>query len=155
MTDLKHRGELAVGNILEHFGVKGMRWGVRSHDSPVNVELHSNTAGQVKKTAGGQGHPTSVDAKNALTYRQIAKGSGTHALSNQELQSLVKRMNLEQQYSTLTSGQGKFQSGHKTLKSGTGVARDVLATGNTVNEAIKFANSDAGKALRKGLTKKS
>lgn len=68
-------------DVLEHFGVKGMKWGVRK-----------NRSGSA-----------SEDAQRADAARKkIKTGGGTKALSNKELQDLVTRMNLEQQYKKLT-----------------------------------------------------
>ena len=86
-----------------------MRWGTRrarGKDGTVgsnSVHFQVNEHGQVAKTSGGHGRSASIDANKALAYKQIAKSSGTHALSNPELQHLVNRMNLEQNYSRLTS----------------------------------------------------
>jgi hypothetical protein len=69
-----------VDEFLEHFGVKGMKWGVRKRrDSS----------------------PGSSDYERASAAKNVAKTKGTKALSNEELQALVNRMNLEQQYSRL------------------------------------------------------
>lgn len=71
----------AVEDVLAHHGIKGMRWGVK----------------------GGKGTPTagSDDAKRAAASKEIVKKSGVKALNNQELQHLVNRINLEQQYKRL------------------------------------------------------
>lgn len=75
------RGSVAVTDILEHFGVKGMKWGVRK---------------------GGGGSPGSSDHQRATAARSKAKsGGGTKALTNDELRDLVNRMQLEQQFSRL------------------------------------------------------
>lgn len=74
-----------VESVLAHYGVRGMRWGVRR----TRAQLDSDSEdARTKKTLQG------VVAKN--------RGS-TDPLSNQELQTLVTRLNLEQQYSNLTT----------------------------------------------------
>ena len=73
-------GVMEVENFLAHYGVKGMKWGVRKDQPYV---------------------PGSADAETATKLKTRAVSEGTRALSNQELQSLVTRMNLEQQYSRL------------------------------------------------------
>ena len=77
---------------LEHHGIKGMHWGVRKDTS----------------SGGGGGRPAgrsniSIDAAKAATTKARISTGGTHAVSNQDLQHLVNRMNLEQQYSRLTT----------------------------------------------------
>ena len=113
-----------VDDVLAHFGVKGMKWGVRK-----------NRSGSA-----------SEDAQRAdAAKKKIKTEGGIKALSNNELRDLVNRMNLEQQYSNLT-GQKK-----STLAKGGQTAKTILSTGKTVNEAIAFANSPAMKLLKEQL----
>jgi len=136
--DISARGKSITENFLKHHGVKGQRWGVRrrrdSSGKLVEVSTTTNKAGQVIKTSGGHNHPTSEDAKRAMTTHQIAKTSGTHALSNQELQDLVNRLNLEQNYSRLNEGKSNLAK----LRRGNSAAKDVLSTVKTVNEVNKL-----------------
>lgn len=94
------------GPRLKQYGVKGMRWGVRkkssvpSVSSPEPVKLKIEPGKRIK-TAGGRGHAPSSDAKQAAAYKQLAKGSSVDALSNKQLQALIARVNLEQQYSKM------------------------------------------------------
>jgi hypothetical protein len=108
-----------VENILEHFGVKGMKWGVRSQrigDTAVgglgisttgsrarasarkvkNKEVRVSDKPKKLKTSGGKGLPTSSDAIRARTLGQIGKESGLKALSNDQLQIYSQRLQLEQ-----------------------------------------------------------
>jgi hypothetical protein len=63
---------------LEHHGVKGMHWGVR------------------KEKAARE--PAHVDAERAHHVVGRARASGTGALSNQDLQLAINRLNLERQF---------------------------------------------------------
>ena len=77
---LKHYGiGTDVNTVLQHYGVVGMKWGKR-------------------KAAA---IPASDDSTKAATLKVKAKQGGPKALSNQELQTLVTRLNLERQYSQL------------------------------------------------------
>ena len=108
-------------DVMEHFGVKGMHWGVSR-----------------KKSSG----VVSADSKRVSEQKTIIKSHGTRALSNKELQDVVTRMNLEQQYRGLKEKQPhKFSKGKKAIAG-------VLAVGATVNSVIAFANSPAGKIIR-------
>ena len=71
----------AVDDFLEHFGVKGMRWGSR-------------------KSGSGKVGP-SADSKLSTELRTRAKKSKVKSLSNAELQQAINRMNLEQQFKRL------------------------------------------------------
>lgn len=85
------KAKTVVDNILEHFGVKGMKWGVRNKSRSVTV----SDKGRKLKTSGGHGRPASGDAVRARTTGQIGKKSGLKALSDQELESYRRRLQLE------------------------------------------------------------
>ena len=103
----------SVENVLKHYGVKGMKWGVRRSEAQLasarEVTVTQKRPGTYAKATGGKKLPISDDAKAALEARQKARASTTDALSNKELQALVNRMNLEQQYSNLN-----FQSDRRS-----------------------------------------
>jgi len=80
-----------IDEVLEHFGVKGMKWGVR--------RSHPGISGS---------HEDAARAKQAKA--KVKKG-GTDALSNRELEDLVRRMNLEKQFSSLQPPSGKKRAG--------------------------------------------
>lgn len=69
----------ATDEFLAHYGIKGMRWGVRRRD-PSGVA------------------PQSSDAVRAREAHAKLKKHGVDSLSNEELQTLLNRMNLEGQY---------------------------------------------------------
>lgn len=77
---------------LAHFGVKGMKWGVTRKSKSSG----SSSSGDGKEEA-------SSDSAKASASKSRVKKSGTKALNNDELQGLVTRMNLEQQYNKLST----------------------------------------------------
>lgn len=90
---------------LEHYGVKGMHWGRRKADVPAGeARATQKKPGTKVQTKGGRGIEAHEDAVRTALSKQIAKSSTTDALSTKELQDLVTRMNLEQQYSKLSAG---------------------------------------------------
>jgi predicted RNA-binding protein Jag len=103
-----------VDDVLAHYGIKGMRWGVRREG----------------KSSG----PVSSDAQAAKESKQIIKKSGTAALSNKELQHVITRMNLEQQYSNLNKG----NTFTKRLENGNRTAKTLGKTGKTLKEIYKI-----------------
>ena len=94
---------------LQHYGVLGMRWGVRRKSGgggggPTTIKVNARP-GQKIITTGGHKQPTSDEAKLAAAIRQKARASGPQSLSNNEMRTLVDRMNLEQQYARLNPKQ--------------------------------------------------
>ena len=116
-----------VDDFLEHYGVKGMRWGTR------------------RGRRGTSGY--SKDAKTAVGIRRKAKTSPVKvkALSNQEIETYLRRVSLEARYSDVHP-----RIGRRALNT----VKSILGVGRTVNEAAKFAASPAGQAVRSGLEKK-
>lgn len=76
---------------LEHFGIKGMKWGVRKRR-----DVSVSTRGGKLRSKGGFGHPSHEDAVRAQRIGQVARSSGLHAVSNKDLQDYANRLNLEQ-----------------------------------------------------------
>jgi hypothetical protein len=81
IVDVMGQSDEAVSDFLIHFGVKGMHWGIRRKRSSEH---------------------DSEDAKAASEAAKKVKKHGTSSLTNKELQQLVNRMNLEQQFNRLT-----------------------------------------------------
>lgn len=73
--------EVAVSDFLEHYGVKGMRWGVRD--------------------SGSSSSPASSDSVQFKSFERKAKAGGVKALSNSELRAFNERANLERQFQQL------------------------------------------------------
>lgn len=100
--------DLATDEFLEHFGVKGMRWGVRRSRSVGTVSPSHTVARKGKFPAAHvpasrrvgmpkQHHPVAEDAAKTLQLKSQLNKHGPQSLSNQDLQHLVKRMQLENQ----------------------------------------------------------
>lgn len=107
---------------LEHFGVKGMRWGVRRNDD-----------GTVSGKPRAKSY--SEDAQTAKDVAKKVKTSGLSSLSNKELQELNTRLNLEQQYTQLNQ---------KTKNEGQKFAESILK--DIGKDIVKSTAKDAAKA---------
>ena len=83
---------------LYHFGVKGMRWGVRK----------ASPSG-----SGTKSYKSSRDYNAANRLRRKAKGSGTKSLTNKEMKMLNTRLELEKKYNQLNPS--RVDKGRKVL----------------------------------------
>jgi hypothetical protein len=127
-----------VDDFLAHFGIKGMRWGIRRPDGPAGT-VSSNPA--VKTT--------SDDADRAGSTLHTIKKGGTAAVSNSELQHLIQRMNLEKQFADFNAAKEKAKVS-KTARVNSAI-KTALKYGGTANNLIQFANSDAGRLMSQSL----
>lgn len=97
--------------VLRHYGIKGMRWGVRRKEDPdgrvqKSDAIKGRDGGRISVSESGEyttsrGNPVSADAVVARARQTKAKNQGSDSLSTKELQELVNRMNLEKQYDGL------------------------------------------------------
>lgn len=117
-------GMASVDEVLEHHGVKGMKWGVKTGGS-------SGGGGSSKPT--GTVKKLSSDAKNVQTLRQKT----AKELSNKQLKTVNERINMEKKFKELNPN--KVDKGHNQIK----YIMTFVATGIAIHKAL---NSDAGKA---------
>lgn len=83
---------------LYHFGVKGMRWGVRKARS---------------SGSGTKSYKPSRDYNAANRLRQKAKQSGAKSLTNKEMKMVNTRLELEKKYNQLNPS--SIEKGRKVL----------------------------------------
>lgn len=140
--------EVTMSDVVEkhlaHYGIRGMRWGVRRNLSG-GVEVSTTSIPGKKVIAkGGQGQPAHEDAIKTAISKQKAKASSTDALSTKDLQELVNRMNLEQQYSKLTQQKGfvdKLDADKKKVDK-------LIGAGQTASNVYNFVNSPFGQLIQ-------
>lgn len=129
-----------VDRILAHWGVLGMKWGKRKYKGTVGSQKGKPRTG------------ISVDAQKAHdSHRKIHDTHSTDSLSNPELQHLVNRINLEQQYVRLIHPKGK-----SAFKKGQEFAQQTVSTARTMQDIDKLSggrvSGHIGKALARHKT---
>lgn len=163
-----------VSLALMHFGVKGMKWGVRrkrpneggdgsdgsgsGSDGKAAGDAGPGTHNTTTKTSADRKAEKAFDRKHAwrlqrpkpseeaataaLSRKRVNK-HGTNMLTNKELQELVTRMNLEQQYATLQAN----KKSHTARAAGQAYVADILKeTGKEIaKETLKWAFGEAVK----------
>ena len=122
---------------LKHFGIPGMRWGVRK-----SRRLSGKTSKE-RKTESSEEQMT--DHQRAVQLRK----KGVKNLSTKELKELVNRTQLEQQYRTLNTS--KFEKGMA-------IVSKLTAHGTTLNNFYSTSKKplvqDTVKAARSLAKKK-
>lgn len=157
-----------LDEVLEHYGVKGMHWGQRKtvHQiddvtgarrpvtfNPKKVKVDTNADGSLNLSTKSKREldrvhkqvfkgKASDDFQKADQAKSIARAAGTKALSNKELQELVTRMNLEQQYSRL-------QPPPKSKQAAKFLANTLVNVGK--QQVVKIASDELGKQVAKAL----
>jgi hypothetical protein len=126
LAAVAHDVVAAGQHFIAHFGVKGMKWGQR------------------RPGTGTPSTHVSADHLRAQSVNHLIKTGGVKSASNDDLQTLITRLNLESQHARLTATPSRVDAGHnfirKTLgltKTGLDVAKtglDVVETGRRVHK---------------------
>ena len=119
-----------MSDYISHFGVKGMKWGIRRYQ---------NRDGSLTPE-GRKRYGRSEDSEKVRELRK----KPVSAMSNQELETVIRRMNLERQYRDLKSSE---------INSGKKKAKEVLDYANTASQFYNLYNSPMGKATKSAIKK--
>ena len=130
----------APDDILEHHGVKGMKWGVRKPRP---------SSGARRSSRASEPRTRKVQKTRSPSYKKPTK---TDLLSNDELRRSNERLRLEKEYNTLIS-EVKRQNRSKgqkflqdtVMKVGQDILKDVVKS--QVKDAIKKQKSSGGKKV--------
>ena len=125
-----------MDNSLIHYGTKGMKWGIRRYQ---------NKDGSL--TPAGKKRYSEDESED---YKKAHSGKSVKTMSDAELRSRLNRLQMEQQYSKLSSSdvnKGK-QFIDKAIKAGATVAT-ITSTALTI-----YSNAGKIKSIVEALAKK-
>lgn len=126
-------------NQLYHWGIKGMKWGVRRYQNPDGT-----------LTAAGKKRQERLDQKKPHEdYAKAHSKKSVQQMSDKELRERNNRLQMEQQYANLTK---KTSVGKKAVTAFVATAGTLAAVGTAVGQYKKFAK-DAKPAADKCLDK--
>lgn len=94
---------------LAHFGVKGMRWGVRTKNNG-NIDLTN-----VAKTGVNAVRSRRAPNKTKASYtKKATEAGGLHKVSDKDLQAMISRMEMERKFSNfMTEEANRRKQGRK------------------------------------------
>lgn len=135
----------AVEEFIEHYGVKGMRWGVRKDRSGGSS---GGSKGSSKKEA------TKTDEKKGSS-KKGGSSDGPKGLSDKKLQKEVNRLQLEKQYRELKAKEAEatMTTGQRFVAESKQIGVNVLKT-QTQNALNQYVGREINKALGTGGGKK-
>ncbi len=94
--------ETEVDDFLAHFGVKGMKWGVRKERTVASGGSKSTEKMAGKKTSAGDVPEKTRDKNGRLEKSKPEAPKTAKTMSDAELRSAINRIRMEQEYATLT-----------------------------------------------------
>ena len=127
-------GNANLEDYLQHWGIKGMKWGRRRYQ---NKDGSLTPAGKARY---------GNESKEAKEVRELRATKKMSEMTNAELQRVVTRMNLERQYTSLTAQERQAnKSAFDKIMSGVDTG---LQIANKYNQIVGVFNSAAFKPIR-------
>lgn len=142
--DLVNKPDI-LSDELSHYGILGMHWGIRRYQNPDGT---LTDAGK-RRLAKRQAKIEKAEAKRAKKREKYISNPDTkyfnkhlEKFTNDEIERAIKRMEWKKHIDELN--RDKIHIGKDRVDT-------MLKYGDSVNNALKFLNSDAGKGIRQKL----
>ena len=130
-----------VKEFIEHFGTKGMKWGVRKKPDPSRSASNWKARKDKERADKEKAKKSGVPAKPGSTRKPEPAQARAKAkqMTDEELKAAVSRLQMEKQYVDLASAPRQLTKGEAFVKASKEVAADVAKkqAKNVANTLVK------------------
>lgn len=138
MNDVAYAADDQVDAFFEHFGIKGMKWGVRRNRRQLQAARGKKDWEEVPKNSESQSKPKPKGSADWRAKEQL-KGKPIYEMSNAELNKVKSRLDAERNYKQAMAL----------------YAKENRTRGQAFTDWAKSTSLDIGKEIGKDLAKRA